>query len=136
MEIIQENFETRTCPKSTNFPLEVYGAVGSYMVGNQNLIICGGNDGSSKRVSDCYHFVDDKWKKMNNGLTTGRSSHGASLTSSDQMWITGGWNKGPLSSTNLIQQDGTITSGPQLPQPRYRHCQMSYNGTVIITGKF
>ena len=89
--------------------------------------------------AECYQLVNGEWQQMNNGLTTSRYGHASSTTSSHQLWMTGGrtndngWQR--LSSTNLIQQDGSITSGPELPQGRYAHCQMSYNGTVIITGK-
>jgi len=89
MEIIQENDEVRTCSTSTNFPLDVSYAAGSYMVDSQKIIICVGYDEDNSR-SECYQFVNGEWQQMNNGLTTGRMQHASSPTSSHQIWMTGG----------------------------------------------
>ena len=79
---------------------------------------------------------------MNNGkwilsgkLQTARSYHGASNIG-NSIWITGGYNNGNLESTEIIHSDGKITPGPDLPQGRCCHCQISYEKSTFIIGKY
>ena len=76
-----------------------------------------------------------QWKANINNLKTGRSRHAASNIGNNIMF-SGGYNGSQrLSSTEIMHHDGKITSGPNLPQGRSGHCQVSYGHTTLIIGK-
>ena len=41
-----------------------------------------------------------------------------------------------MNSTEFIHPDGSVSPGPSLPDARYGHCQVSYEDTTFIIGKF
>jgi len=136
MEIIKENGETKTCPQSYDYPLEVSNAGGSIW-DDGTIVICGGFDGSSVE-SKCYTMKNGEWQLNSENLITVRSSSGVSNIG-NTTWVTGGYDSGGvrLSSTEIIHPNGNVTLGPDLPQGREHHCQTSYEDTTfIIGGKF
>ena len=68
-------------------------------------------------------------------LQTARNAHGASNIG-DVIWITGGVNNAILASTEIIYSDGKVTPGPDLPEARYGHCQITYEQTTFIIGRY
>ena len=131
VEIIKENFKTKVCSLMPKYPLEIdYGAGSNWKDGK--FSICGGYDGSL--VSECYIMDNGKWI-LSGKLQTARSHHGASNIG-NSIWITGGYNNGYLASTEIIHSDGKMTPGPDLPQGRYGHCQISYEERTFIIGKY
>ena len=71
IEIIKSNGDVRTCPQSSNYPLEVSSAAGGYSINARSVTICGGYGVSSRR-SDCYTLEDGKWELAGN-LVNARS---------------------------------------------------------------
>ena len=67
-------------------------------------------------------------------LQQARYDHGAS-TVGNILWITGGYNNGRLASTEVMDPDGTVTYGPNLPEARSYHCQVTYQDSTFIIGK-
>ena len=135
IEIIKENHKTEVCNNMPEYPLEVHAAAGSHWKDGK-LSICGGHDGSATRISNCYSLDNGQWKANKNNLETGRRSHRASNIGNNIMF-SGGWNfNDQLSSTEIMHHDGKITSGPDLPQRRRNHCQISFGDTTLIIGKF
>lgn len=95
------------------------------------LTICGGYSGNY--ISKCYSLENGEWTL--NKLKTGRGQHGASNIG-NKIFITGGWTNGQiLASTEIIHPDGKITQGPNLPQARGYHCQISHEQNTFIIGK-
>ena len=131
IEIIKENFETEVCNNMPVYPLDVYDASGSTWK-NGKFSICGGYDGSI--ISDCYTMDKGEWQQTKDNLITARRWHGSSNIG-NAILITGGWNNGRLASTEIMHPDGKITPGPDLPQARSGHCQISYEETTFILGK-
>ena len=131
IEIIKPNGDVKTCPQSSNYPLEVRLAAGGYSNNEGSLSICGGWDGS--RRSECYTLESSKWEHAGS-LVNARSHHGASHITTG-LWITGGWNGQRLASTELLLPDGKVTSGPNLPEARSSHCQVTYQDSTFIMGK-
>ena len=41
-----------------------------------------------------------------------------------------------LASTEFIHENKSVTQGPDLPEARSDHCQMSYQYITIITGEY
>ena len=90
---------------------------------------------SSYAWKNCYSLDNGQWKANINNLKTGRSRHAASNIGNNIMF-SGGYNGSQrLSSTEIMHHDGKITSGPNLPQGRSGHCQVSYGHTTFIIGK-
>jgi len=135
MEIIKENGETKTCSISYDYPLEVDGAAGS--VWDDGIVICGGRYDSGDKTTKCYTMKNGEWQLNSEKLQTARSSSGVSNIG-NTIWVTGGYDSGSdrLSSTEIIHPNGNVTLGPDLPQGRGRHCQISYEDTTFIIGGF
>ena len=132
IEIIKENFKTKVCSQMPNYPLEVYLAGGSIWKDGK-FSICGGVKNYNKKYSKCYLMENGEWK-LSGKLQTARSYHGASNIG-NSIWITGGYKNDRLASTEIIHSDGKITPGPDLPEARHSHCQISYEQSTFIIGK-
>ena len=132
IEIIKEDFKTKVCSNMPEYPLEIFNAAGS-MRKNGKLSLCGGYSGSYR--SECYTLENGKWTKNSDNLQSPRNGHGSSNIG-NKIFMTGGvYNGQYLASTEIIHPDGKITQGPNLPQGRSTHCQISYEQTIFITGK-
>ena len=132
IEIVKENGDTTVCPQMTNYPLDVYAAAGASFP-DKTTVVCGGQDEYVFRA-DCYKLKNSQWESFGQ-LQTARVSHGATRIG-DSIWFTGGTNyDGRLATTQILNFDGTITTGPNLPEARNRHCQTSFGNTILITGK-
>ena len=132
VEIIKENFKTEVCFNMPEYPFGVDRAAGGTWK-NGEVSLCGGYDGDSY-VQQCYSLKNSEWTTIGT-LQEGISGHGASNIGSS-IWLTGGkGNYVYLASTEIINPDGKITPGPDLPQPRYGHCQISYGQSTFIIGK-
>ena len=130
IEIIKENFKTEVCNQMQVYPLEVYLAAGSHWKDGK-LSICGGNS----YTTECYTLDNGEWKPTNQSLQIERIGHAASNIGNN-IWITGGHDGSQrLSSTEIMHPDGKITPGPDLPQARSSHCQISFGQTTFIIGK-
>ena len=54
------------------------------------------------------------------------------------IWFTGGYDNmvgSRLATTEIMNNDGTIIPGPNLPSPRSLHCQVSHKNLIFIIGK-
>ena len=133
IEIIKENFETEVCNQMQEYPLErSQAAEGLWKDGK--LTICGGKDSSYQSKTRCYSLDNGEWKPTSDNLQIGRSSHAASNIGNN-IWFTGGYNYGRLSSSEIMHPDGKITPGPDLPEARSGHCQISYEQITLVIGK-
>ena len=130
VEIIRENFKTKVCSQMPEYPLEISTAAGSNWKDGK-FSICGGAKYPNE-YSQCYLMENGKWKLSGN-LQTARRHHGASNIG-NSIWITGGFNGRKLASTEIIHSDGKITPGPDLPEARWYHCQLSYEQSTFIIG--
>ena len=135
MEIIKDNGDTKTCPQSLDFPLEVEDASGG-VLDDGKITICGGLDASFTPRSECHTLTNGVWQPRTEGLNIARRDHGSSIIfNNNTLWMTGGYGNGErLSSTELIHPDGRVTPGPNLPEVRHFHCQMSFEEKILITG--
>ena len=134
IEIIKENFKTEVCIQMQDYPFEVERAAGTHWKDGK-LSICGGIDGYWNTKRDCYTLDNGEWKPTSQNLQVERQSPGASNIGNN-IWFTGGWNGVQRSSsTEIMHPDGKITPGPDLPQARSDHCQISHGQTTFIIGK-
>ena len=69
-------------------------------------------------------------------MTSRRSSH-ASTVVNNALFITGGFDGSDLATTEYIYDNGTVQSGPNLPETRYGHCSVTlHDGKVMILGAY
>ena len=116
-----------------DYPLEVSSAAGTHWKDGK-LSICGGDTGSLC-TNECYTLDNGEWKPTSQNLQIGRSGLAASNIGNN-IWITGGWTGiQRLSSSEIMHPDGKIIPGPDLPQARNSHCQISHGQTTFIIGK-
>ena len=149
VEIIKENFIREgyglsPCNQKLDYPLKRLQAAAGSLWKNGKLTICGGatqNPGKPvtfKYRSECFSLENGEWSSGKN-LLTSRYGHGSSNVG-NSIWMTGGFPSFPyvkaLASTEIINTDGNITPGPDLPQGRGSHCQLSYGQSTFIIGKF
>ena len=77
-------------------------------------LICGGYDGQYQ--NECHQMAKNNISTFNSHLKSKRS-FAATTTKGPSLWVTGGFNSSErfLKSTEVIQRDGTIVAGPDLP---------------------
>ena len=90
------------------------GGVTGGMLGGIPLI-CGGFDGQQVH-NECHQMAKNNISTFNSHLKSKRAN-AATTTKGPALWVTGGYNRsdGYLKSTEVIQRDGTIVAGPDLP---------------------
>ena len=141
IEIIKEDEDTTVCPQMTNYPIHVYGAAGASFP-DKTTAVCGGYDNGYYHGyrSECYRLKNSLWESFGQ-LQTARSGHAATAIG-DSIWFTGGEDlndleigNSELATTEILRNDGTIISGPDLPEARGWHCQTTFGNTILIIGK-
>ena len=141
VEILDQNGQPKKCTSEKNFPTNLQRASGGLLY-NQ-VVICGGYTGS-EYTNKCQRLGNNgQWSPFGAGLKVARSSAGSAtvkIQGEDFLWITGGYDSNPLLkstaawSTELLSSDGTVTSGKDLPEPRYQHCMVAINNHVMVIG--
>jgi len=133
-QLIDLTSETNSCNDWSNYPKTLHGATGA-IISNNTIINCGGY--SSSHRDECYKMElnEKSWSflvKMNS-----KRMQAASVEVDGRLLIMGGYddNSNDLSSSEFINTDGTVTTGPELPSTRYGHCIIKLpNRKVMIIG--
>ena len=59
----------------------------------------------------------------------------ASVPIPNGLWVTGGYDGDKrLNSTEFVYFNGTSSTGPPLPEPRYGHCLLQHKKTLLLIG--
>ena len=75
----------------------------------------------------------NSWK-FHCSLKSKRSHHGFTVLK-DALFITGGYDGSYLASSEYIYANGTVESGPNLPEARHEQCMVTlHDGKVMILG--
>ena len=94
------------------------------------------------RQESCYRFNENSnsWS-LHCTMTVRRSSHAATVIH-DTLFISGGLgvngnHSSILNSTEFIHANGSVTSGPNLPEARQGHCMVTlHDSKVMIIGGY
>ena len=99
--------------KLPDLPRGKYGLTGGMLGGIP--LICGGWDGHQVH-NECHQMAKNNISTFNSHLKSKRDG-AATTTKGPSLWVTGGYNDSDedLKSTEVIQRDGTIVAGPDLP---------------------
>jgi len=136
MEVMDESGSTKICknPKS-KYPLQVREATGVYTEGR--MIVCGGR---SPRTPKCYSYEDDQqgWTWLANIPIAARYGS-SSIQIPGGILVTGGFTgRYYLKLSEIIYNNGTLKRGKlrpkSLPEARYGHCMVEYQGQIFSTG--
>ena len=122
------------CANLPLYPFAMSKAAGGVV--NDSPIICGGTTRSGERIDSCLRFDRNanSWK-LHSSMKSKRAAH-ASTVVNNALFITGGYDgSSELSTTEYIYANGTVQSGPNLPEARYGHCSVTlHDGKVMILG--
>ena len=132
-EVINMANSTSSCNNLPAYPLPLRISTGQVV--NSLPIIAGGHKTSAASLVYKFDKQSNSWLSLGN-LKTARNQHSSTVLH-DALWVIGGLNSNwpCLKSTELVYPNGTITSGPDLPTPRARHCSIqSEDGKIIIIG--
>ena len=133
-EIINLKNDGLTSEDCGYYPLEIDGAVGGQM--GSFAAICGGRDGSGSSVNRCYKLVLGEWQQF--ATMTSRRTFSAGMVVDNSLMIFGGYDYTGnvyLQSTELINGNGQVSTGPNMPMALSRHTIATVNAsTLIISG--
>ena len=133
-EVINMIDSTSSCNNLPAYPLPITSSTGQVV--NSVPIMAGGHQGLSWHISSVYKFDKQSmsWLSLGN-LAKPRVLHSSTILNG-ALWIIGGYSYGEnLKSTELVYPNGTITSGPDLPGPRWGHCSVQLeDGKILIVG--
>jgi len=133
-QLIDVSSESTACANLPSYPFATDYAAGGVV--NGSPIICGGRRSSRERTDSCHRFDrnSNSWE-LHSTMTSRRAGH-ASTVVKNALFITGG-NDGSsrLATTEYIYANGTVQSGPNLPESRSAHCSVTlHDGKVMILG--
>ena len=114
-----------SCSDLTDFPIEIYGAVGTNLDGTP--VVCGGSDssGSSNPVKKCYRFTNGVWEEF--ASLKERRVYAAGVMYNKKLTVFGGIL---LKTSENINVDGEVTDGPDLPIAIAEHSMTMIDDTV------
>ena len=136
-EVIDLEDSNVICGDLEDFSLETEGAVGANVASTP--IICGGlvqNYYPINSSDKCFKYAKGGWQNLTNMIES--RYRAAGIVYNNALHIFGGQSY-PIStilqSSEIVNQDGSSSEGPQLPSPISSHAIASINSSVsIITG--
>ena len=132
VEIIDLNFNPKTCQNLTNYPVSASGSVGALKL-NGSPFICGGNGNSGS----CNTYAGGTWTQSNS-MTTGRNLAALAPSpfqnQSNNFVVTGGITNDPaLENTGELFSNGIWQAlSLNLPVQIYNHCMVLVNATTLM----
>ena len=150
-EIINLENEGLTCQDLGNYPLAISGGgvgsnIGSFaaICGGEEWSASGGPNGFFYSLNQCYKLVAGEWQQF--ATMTFKRAYAASMGVGNSLMVFGG-NNGYnnqhiggnfaiiLQSTEIINENGQVSQGPNMPTALKYHAIATVNSsTFIITG--
>ena len=141
-EVIDLEDSSIICQDLQNFPTAITGAVGANLASMP--IICGGllkgyinSDYYADSSDKCFKYMNGVWQNFVTMMDRRHSAAG--IVYNNAFHIFGGYDNYPnsyestrLQSSEIINEDGSIVEGPQLPVAINNHAIASINSTVSI----
>ena len=123
-----------TCQDIDDYPLEIEHSVASN-IASFPVVICGGNHGATR--NQCYKLMEGGWQEF--ATMNSRRSGATGMVYANLFHIFGGHTdssgSGELKSTEMINENGQVSQGPDLPSPLYHHAIATVNlSTSILSG--
>ena len=118
-----------TCSDLTDFPVEISGTVGANLDGTP--VVCGGADTSSEYSDKCYRFTNGVWEEFTS-LKEKRHEADAVIYNKKLHVFGGRSGYSRFKTSEIINVDGGVSDGPELPTEVSGHAITSINDTVSI----
>ena len=120
------------CSDMADFPVELSGAVGANLDGTP--VVCGGHGSSPNAHSDlCYRFMNGVWEEF--ASMKYKRSWAAGVVYNKKLHVFGGYNGFSIQTrqtSEIIDVDGVVNDGPDLPTGVRHHAMTSINDTVSL----
>ena len=134
VEVIDLDNPSKTCILSTNFPYEVFAAVGGFT--SSGPMICSGNYRGNYEIGDCYSLRKNGQFVKISTMNTPRTTASSIVTKDGNLMISGGYERkyfGTLTDTEIINvRESKIEAGFVLPKGISSHCSVLINGTTAM----
>ena len=130
---------TSLCPNLPPYPYALRLSTG-HVVDSVPIIAGGYSNGTMVSYVHKHDIETNSWISLGN-MVKPRNQF-TSVPLNGALWVLGGWNGLPdgsmvrEKSTELIFPNGTIVGGPDLPEPRARHCAVTLKGQEISEAIF
>jgi len=133
IEVVDLENSLNSCSLREEFPTRLAYAVGGFT--NDGPLLCSGyNWDTESRSNACFILKNSKFTEVEVKLQTERSYASAVVLPNGELWIQGGSDGYPLSTTETISLEGSQT-GMELEKGIFGHCSMMINATTaFITG--
>ena len=136
-EVIDSENSNVICEDLEDFSMEIDNAVGANLASMP--IICGGALENGTSSNKCFIYTKGGWQHFVTMID--RREYAAGIVYDNALHIFGGYDSEftsrqiTLQSSEIVNEDGTSTKGPQLPTPMSAHAIAFINSTVsIISG--
>ena len=115
------------CSDLADFPVELSGAVGANLDGTP--VVCGGG-GNSGSLDTCYRFKNGIWEEFTSMMEKRKGAAGVMYNKKLHMF--GGHGASRLDTSEIINIDGEVSDGPDLPIAVFIHAMTAINDTVSL----
>ena len=117
-----------SCSDMADFPVEIHHAVGANLDGTP--VVCGGV-GPSGYSKKCYRFTDGGWEEFVSMKVKRSAMPGVMYNK--KLHVFGGWDGSTtLQTSEIINVDGEVSDGPNLPNAIDAHAITTINDTVSL----
>ena len=118
-----------SCSDLDDFPVEIKGSVGANLHGIP--VVCGGDLGSSYSEK-CYGLTNGAWEEF--ASMKQKRAFAAGVTFNKKLHVFGGYNSDSsmLKTSEIINVNGEVSDGPDLPTAVWLHAMTSINDTVSL----
>ena len=139
IEIIDLENPSNVCSNFPNYPLPLFGSMGSLNSQGQPFI-CGGHNGATL-ISTCYKLINNTWIKfppMNVKRCTGALSNGNWFNQQRRHLVTGTYGGSSDAATGeILTENGWQMLNISLPYKIYEHCSVMMNSsTALVIGGY
>ena len=123
-----EQFQLPSLPKAK------YNATVGHI--NSKTLICGGEDDDFNTSDECHSISTSRSSPTLITNMKTKRSRAASVVADNKLWILGGYGSRTLKSTEMIDENGQRTDGPDMPESLFYHAaiQVSDTTTLVLGG--
>ena len=118
-----------TCSDMAAFPVGLFGAVGANLGGTP--VVCGGRF-LTGYLEKCFRLTNSVWEEY--ASMKEKRAHAVAVMHNDKLHVFGGTPNGSsrLQTTEIINVDGEVSDGPDLPTAVYYHAMTKINDSVSL----
>ena len=139
VKIVDMTSETSTCPKPSDYPLEIYGMVGTFR--HNRPLVCGGRfrfaNGTTSRTQECheYTFETDSWDNTPFSTVEERRHSSEVFFESDGSWLILGGEWEVSTTSEILPDNGDFSPANNIQASVWVSCLVKINDShIFVTG--